>query len=115
VERDYEELKQEVGLGHYEGRSWRGLHHHATLCIGTYGFLVAERAIFPPLEFEVSTGTFKNFPFPKITDRADLPLRTKRHVENSIATPRIRLATAPAKALPRCPCCAAIRPDRRRG
>ena len=33
IERDYQELKQEVGLGHYEGRGWRGFHHHATLCI----------------------------------------------------------------------------------
>ena len=65
VERDYEELKQEVGLGHYEGRSWRGFHHHATLCIAAYGFLVAERAVFPPLEFDVSTGTFKKFALPK--------------------------------------------------
>jgi SRSO17 transposase len=39
VERDYQELKQEVGLGHYEGRGWRGFHHHATLCIAAYGFL----------------------------------------------------------------------------
>jgi SRSO17 transposase len=48
VERDYQELKQEVGLGHYEGRGWRGFHHHATLCIAAYGFLVAERATIPP-------------------------------------------------------------------
>jgi SRSO17 transposase len=48
VERDYEELKQEVGIGHYEGRGWRGFHHHATLCIAAYGFLVAERARFSP-------------------------------------------------------------------
>jgi SRSO17 transposase len=48
VERDYQELKQELGLGHYEGRGWRGFHHHATLCIAAYGFLVAERAAFPP-------------------------------------------------------------------
>ena len=33
IERDYQELKQEVGLGHYEGRGWRGFHHHATMCI----------------------------------------------------------------------------------
>ena len=48
IERDYEELKQELGLGHYEGRSWRGFHHHATLCIAAYGFLVAERNRFSP-------------------------------------------------------------------
>src|SRR5438270_12499798 len=48
IERDYQELKQEVGLGHYEGRGWRGFHHHATLCIAAYGFLVAERAMIPP-------------------------------------------------------------------
>jgi SRSO17 transposase len=44
IERDYQELKQELGLGHYEGRGWRGFHHHATLCIAAYGFLVAERS-----------------------------------------------------------------------
>ena len=48
IERDYEELKQELGLGHYEGRSWRGFHHHATLCIAAYGFLMAERNRFSP-------------------------------------------------------------------
>ena len=31
IERDYQELKQEVGLGHFEGRGWRGFR--ATLCI----------------------------------------------------------------------------------
>ena len=48
IERDYQDLKQELGLGHYEGRGWRGFHHHATLCIAAYGFLVAERATIPP-------------------------------------------------------------------
>jgi SRSO17 transposase len=48
IERDYEELKQEMGLGHFEGRNWRGFHHHATLCIAAYGFLVAERNRFSP-------------------------------------------------------------------
>ena len=48
IERDYQELKQELGLGHYEGRSWRGFHHHATLCIAAYGFLLAERNLFSP-------------------------------------------------------------------
>ena len=48
IERDYQDLKQDLGLGHYEGRGWRGFHHHASLCIAAYGFLVAERCLFPP-------------------------------------------------------------------
>ena len=48
IERDYQELKQELGLGHYEGRNWRGFHHHASLSIAAYGFLIAERCLFPP-------------------------------------------------------------------
>src|SRR6188508_2347956 len=48
IERDYQELKQELGLDHYEGRGWRGFHHHATLCIAAYGFLMRERSLFPP-------------------------------------------------------------------
>ena len=48
IERDYQELKQELGLGHYEGRGWRGFHHHATLCIAAYAFLIAERARLSP-------------------------------------------------------------------
>src|SRR5690349_23793281 len=40
IERDYQELKQELGL--------RGFHHHATLCIAAYAFLIAERARIPP-------------------------------------------------------------------
>jgi SRSO17 transposase len=48
IERDYEELKSELGLAHFEGRGWRGFHHHATLCIAAYGFLIRERAAIPP-------------------------------------------------------------------
>ncbi len=48
IERDYRELKQELGLGHYEGRGWRGFHHHAALCIAAYGFLLMERIAIPP-------------------------------------------------------------------
>ena len=48
IERDYQELKQELGLGHYEGRGWPGFHHHCALCIAAYGFLIAEKAAIPP-------------------------------------------------------------------
>jgi SRSO17 transposase len=55
IERDYQDLKQELGLGHYEGRGWRGFHHHAALTIAAYGFLVAER-----LRTDRAVGTKKN-------------------------------------------------------
>lgn len=55
IERDYLELKQEIGLGHFEGRGWRGFHHHATLCIAAYAFLVSERAAFPPSKARCGT------------------------------------------------------------
>ena len=50
VERDYQELKGELGLDHFEGRTWRGFHHHATLCAVAHGFLALRRALFPPEE-----------------------------------------------------------------
>src|SRR5215468_6937953 len=48
IEHDYRDLKQEIGLGHYEGRGWTGFHHHGTLCITAYGFLISERERIPP-------------------------------------------------------------------
>ena len=60
IERDYQDLKQEVGLGHFEGRGWRGFHHHATLCIAAYGFLVSERETIPP------SGSRSSRPFKKL-------------------------------------------------
>jgi SRSO17 transposase len=56
IERDYQELKQELGLGHFEGRGWRGFHHHATLCIAAYGFLISEQETIPPSGPPSSTG-----------------------------------------------------------
>lgn len=47
IERDYQDLKQEVGLGQFEGRGWRGFHHHASLCIAAYGFLMAQQMRHP--------------------------------------------------------------------
>ena len=64
IERDYLELKQEIGLGHFEGRGWRGFHHHATLCIAAYGFLVSERAAFPPSK-TLAAGLFEAAALPE--------------------------------------------------
>ena len=44
IEQDYRELKDELGLAHFEGRSWTGWHHHVTLVSMAYAFLVLERA-----------------------------------------------------------------------
>ena len=50
IERDYQELKDEIGLDHFEGRGWRGFHHHGVLCVAAYAFLAAERARLSPPE-----------------------------------------------------------------
>ena len=65
IERDYQELKQEIGLGHYEGRGWPGFHHHGTLCIAAYGFLISERETIPPSGPRSS----KKLPKPAIPNR----------------------------------------------
>ncbi len=49
IERDYQELKDELGLDHFEGRGWRGFHHHRRSCIAAYAFLAAERWRISPL------------------------------------------------------------------
>jgi SRSO17 transposase len=109
IERDYEELKQELGLGHFDGRNWRGFHHHATLCIAAYGFLVLERFLFPPQttrsQSNQKTSKFKYPQCGPTTRPAALPIRTERHNPQSIATLRRQIATHLARSLPRCPCC----------
>jgi len=55
IERDYQDLKEEVGLDHFEGRTWRGFHHHAALCAAAHGFLALRRALSPPIPNEVDT------------------------------------------------------------
>ena len=64
IEHDYLELKQEVGLGDFEGRGWRGFHHHATISIAVYGFLISERGAFPP-SGPVAKVFFQEFALPK--------------------------------------------------
>lgn len=68
IERDYQDLKQELGLGHYEGRGWRGFHHHATLSIAAYGFLMAERlAADKPVGNKKTSSNARYLRFPRIT------------------------------------------------
>jgi SRSO17 transposase len=47
VEQGYQQMKEELGLDHFEGRSWRGFHHHACLVFLAYGFLLLEKSRTP--------------------------------------------------------------------
>ena len=105
IERDYEELKQELGLGHFEGRGWRGFHHHATLCIAAYGFLVAERNRFSPSARAGHLGLRAPQPQRNLPARAVRRVRAERHNPHSIATLRIILARHLLGRLPHCPFC----------
>lgn len=49
VERDYQEMKGELGLDHYEGRTWRGWHHHCALVAVAHAFLTLQRVLSPPI------------------------------------------------------------------
>ncbi len=104
IERDYQELKQELGLDHYEGRGWRGFHHHMALCVAAYGFLVSERSLIPPSDDKIKLIQAPRLS-PRVIDHADPPIRAERHIKASIATIRIKLARNIARRLPRCPCC----------
>jgi len=73
IERDYQELKQELGLGHFEGRGWRGFHHHAALCIAAYGFLVSERSRFSPSARSGHLGLRIAAPPPRFRPRGSPP------------------------------------------
>lgn len=108
IERDYQELKQELGLGHYEGRGWRGFHHHASLSIAAYGFLMAQQLRHPEGAGKKTLHDAKNLPYPQIQPRITSLVaaqRTQRHVPSSITSLRLLIAAALLKTLPRCPCC----------
>jgi SRSO17 transposase len=101
IERDYRELKSALGLHHYEGRNWRGFHHHASLGIAAYDFLMRERLSGP----KKTVGHSKRLPYPKASGRAGLgPMQ--RHVTDSIATVVFKLARLITRGLSLCPYCA---------
>ena len=108
IERDYLELKQEVGLGHYEGRGWRGFHHHATLCIAAYGFLISEKETIPPSGHSCAWRRTQSSLPASYRPRGSAAAFATPHAD-SITTLRIRLARTLAHALPRCPCCGQMR------
>jgi SRSO17 transposase len=102
IERNYEELKQELGLGHYEGRGWRGFHHHASLCIAAYGFPISERNRFSPSVPAGHVGLSAPELPPNFRPRGS-PRPPERHNPNSIATMRMTLARLLLAQLPHGP------------
>jgi SRSO17 transposase len=72
VERDYQEMKEELGLDHYEGRKWRGFHHHFALCAAAHAFLALSRALFPPeqLDLDTACGAARNPNTPAPSNRS---------------------------------------------
>lgn len=105
IERDYQELKQEIGLDHFEGRGWRGFHHHGALCIAAYAFLAAERArLSPPepLSFLRAAPLPRGFK-PRGSPTAGRATRRQLHHDassntrqRSAATPTLHLMRTPA-------------------
>ena len=108
LERDYQELKQELGLGHYEGRNWRGFHHHATLTIAAYGFLMRARLTGRAKKTLPSgrpSRCFASHADRRTSSRTAPLVLPERHTPDSIRTMRIELATLLVRTLPICPCC----------
>ena len=112
IERDYQDLKQEVGLGHFEGRGWRGFHHHATLCIAAYGFPDLRTGDDSPLAsiFPQRLGRARSLSPPALSDnyqpRGSVAACRTAHPKldcNDASTADRRHR----RRLPRCPCCAA--------
>jgi len=104
IERDYQELKQELGLGHYEGRGWRGFHHHATLCIAAYGFLVANGVVFPPQPASAILD-YQHPPRRQTSGHGVRRVRPERHNPRSITTLRMTLAHHLIGTIAHCPFC----------
>lgn len=92
-------------LGHYEGRGWRGFHHHPTLSIAAYGFLVTERiAAGKPAGGKKTSPPARFLRFTRITSLA-AARRAQRHVSDSITTIRYQFSFQLIERLGQCPCC----------
>ncbi len=102
IERDYLDLKQEIGIGHYEGRGWRGFHHQATLCIAAYAFLISERETIPPSGPRRAGERKKSLSSQRLQTA-----RTCRSGRKGISRTPSPLSDAGLPQLWRCPCCGA--------
>jgi hypothetical protein len=104
TERVYQDMKEELGLDHFEGRRFRGWHHDVSVAIVCYAFLVAERPRrFPPLESRSAER------------RCDSESRPERHFRDLLITIRLAFARATRRWLPRCPACLSTWTDAQHG
>ena len=97
IERDYQELKSELGLSHYEGRNWRGFHHHATLCIAAYGFLMLERLRGKKNSARLQTPALPEGFRPRGagSDAASQPVVDRQRALSPLSRHRSRIASVP--------------------
>jgi hypothetical protein len=99
IERDYQDLKQDLGLGQYEGRGCHGFHHHASLSIAAYGFLLAQRLQHPDEIGGKKTPHAKRLAYPRITNLGEAR-GAQRHVPSSITSLRLRIGALLAQIEP---------------
>jgi hypothetical protein len=105
IECDYQDLKQDLGVGRCEGHSWSGFHHHASLAIAAYGFLMAQRLKAGSDGREnQKTLPLARRAFPRSTSLG-VGQGVQRHVADSITTLRLGLSVALTKAPGHCPHC----------
>jgi hypothetical protein len=115
VERDYEDLKQEIGLWHDEGRGWPGFPSPRYTGNRSLRFPDLRKGEDSPPQDHIPPLQSKNLPFPLVIDPEAPPIRPQRHVPNSITTIRRELAAAIANRLQRYPhCVRRIRSSQRR-
>jgi SRSO17 transposase len=97
IERDYQELKDELGLDHFEGRGWRRFHHHASLCIAPMRSWPRSGWRISPLRRWPSSAPLVS---PQVSCHGALPVRPERHAPDSIATMYRLLAWTLARGRP---------------
>jgi len=99
TERVYEDAKGELGLDHYEGRSFRGWNHHVSWCwFASRSSLPSVPGLFP---LAGKTATRKR----RIVTTVRTAVRPERHFRDSFITVRLAVARVLATWLPRCPLC----------